>query len=65
MQQQIVQVAEKAGAAKVHFMPVSDAGLRRDSCDGHYSMEDHKTLSRQVIAFLDENMTITPFSSKD
>jgi len=63
MQQQIINVAGKAGATKLQFMPVSDAGLQRDACDGHYSIKDHGILARRVIAFLDQNMkTLRPTS---
>lgn len=60
MQRQIVDGAGKAGTVKVHFMSVSQDGLRRDSCDGHYSIEDHSILARRVIAFLDQNIKTPP-----
>lgn len=56
VQQQVVQVASTAGATKIHFMSMGDEGLRRDSCDGHYSVEDHEILSRRVIAFLNQTI---------
>lgn len=54
VQRQIVEVAGQAGAKKVHFMPVSQAGLRRDACHGHYSIEDHIILARRVITVVDQ-----------
>jgi len=63
-QKQIVEVAGKGGATKVHFMPMSDAGLRRNACDGHYSVEDHNILARRVIAFLDQNSNTPRPSSR-
>ena len=64
VQQQIVQVAGEAGASKIHFMPMSDAGLRRDSCHSHYSIKDHEILARRVIAYLDQNLDVPPRSSR-
>jgi hypothetical protein len=64
VQTQIVDVARKAGATKVHFMPMSQAGLRRHACDGHYSVEDHYALARRVIAFLDQNVNTPRPSSR-
>ena len=62
VQQQIVHAAGEAGATKIHFMPVTDSGLGRDSCGGHYSVEDHATLARRVIAYFDKNLDIPPRS---
>lgn len=64
VQRQIVQVAGEAGASKIHFMPVSDVGLRRDSCHSHYSIRDHDILARRVIAYLDQNLDVPPRSSR-
>ena len=63
MQQQILQAAGAAGATKIHFMTMSQAGLRRDSCDGHYSIGDHEILAQRLIAFLDKNLDVPPPSS--
>lgn len=64
VQQQIVQVAGEAGATRVHFMPMSQAGLHRDSCHRHYSVRDHDILARRIIAFLDKNLDPPPPSSR-
>lgn len=60
MQQHIRQVAGEAGATNIHFMTMSDAGLRRDSCDRHYSIQDHEILAHRLIAFLDKNLDVPP-----
>lgn len=64
VQQQIVQVAGEAGATRIHFMPMSQAGLHRDSCHSHYSVRDHDILARRLIAFLDKNLDVPPPSSR-
>lgn len=60
MQRDVVETAGRSGATDVHFMPMIDAGLKRNACHGHYSIEDQQVLARRVTDFIDANVRSWP-----
>ena len=60
-QRDILEEAQKTGAIRIEFLPISNKGLERSACDAHYSMGDQEELARRIEMKIDADL---PYSKR-